>query len=237
MKSLNFSFEFEGEDYFLFKLNCCNCNSLMHHLSRHIEDLKKYSPNATEQLTMTRKFCVSSVALAKDNGMVSKSQKISAIPELQRKHAALFCLVLDKSLGAWLKTWCIDMCHFHFSLSLHAPCAPDADAAAHCLCPSAGSVTMSKHVLANMFQILKKHIEISKTQTKMFQLPQPKVFREKHNKKINQTSPPRRPRLRKAKPFELDDLDEIQTSSIKKHPTNSLLRKLIGWVSPNGRFL
>jgi len=88
-----------------------------------------------------------------------------------------------------------------------------------------------------MFQILKKHIEISKTQTKMFQLPQPKVFREKHNKKINQTSPPRRPRLRKAKPFELDDLDEIQTSSIKKHPTNSLLRKLIGWVSPNGRFL
>lgn len=52
----------------------------------------------------------------------------------------------------------------------------------------------------------------------MFQLPQPKVFREKHNKKINQTSPPRRPRLRKAKPFELDDLDEIQTSSIKKPP-------------------
>jgi len=25
------------------------------------------------------------------------------------------------------------------SLSLHAPCAPDADAAAHCLCPFAGS--------------------------------------------------------------------------------------------------
>ena len=30
---------------------------------------------------------------------------------------------------------------FHFSFSLHAPCAPDTDAAAHCLCPSAGSHT------------------------------------------------------------------------------------------------
>ena len=35
-----------------------------------------------------------------------------------------------------------------FFLSLHAPCAPDADAAAHCLCPSAGSRTNeNKNVL------------------------------------------------------------------------------------------
>ena len=125
---------------------------------------------------MTRKFCVSSVALAKDNGMVSKSQKISAIPELQRETCGLD-LKLDVSI----------------------------------------CVTMSTNVLANMFQIYSKK-RFPRLKQTCFNFLNQRCKTQKNPTKNQPNIHPLRPRLHKARPFELNDLDEIQTSSIKKTP-------------------